>query len=1052
MKTLFSRVHKQRVYPAAPSAPFALVLKRVGLWCAVVCLLAGSSEAADITGSVLNKNTQRFLERAEVQVSGTPFRALTDRDGSFRLSGVPAGTYSIVATYAGLEAKTQTITVTEDQLAKADFEMTSEIYRLGEFVVQSTVEGTAFAINQQRRAESARSVTSIDAFIDQVTGNPGEFLKNVPGIQMDFSQNEPQLIRLRGMDPSLTSVTMDGNDVATAASSGTGRALQIDQLSLALIENVEVFKAPIPSMSANAIGGAVNFNTRSAFDQKGRRSSVTVGVTMDSHDFNFSKTPGPGHGDPAMRRVLPIGRFDFSDAFLDNRLGVVFSLGRDDTNQLGSSVTNGIVVAALPGTTLPPVPTPYTLGNVSVRRGNFAYAPNRQRRTRNDISLNLDYKLTPSTVMFFKSTFTDYLSTNRNHSFNVTPVTVTPGFTPTTYSSTNATFTQGSSVFEPKGTQSWQLNPGLRYKSGNWKAELVGGFSKSVNDYRNPSTFTAVNIAGSGPTALTVTTPLDSETPSSVVITGGVDPYNLDNYRVNQTAVPAGATSRSLLANATGFVSNNNRYSTEVRYSGRFDLQRNFATRLPFYLKGGMSFNEQTRVKTQPQHRWSWVGPDGAAGTPDDNLPMGIFAEPVPVTMQIPNFGLREPTYISTRKVYEYLVANPQAFLFNEAYAAQQRRLGLQKFKEEIAAGYFMGAVTVRNLFVLAGVRVEETTGEAQGVRTLPTSGPRSVLPAGVNANSLQAMSLIYQDVRTTNRYTSDPFPYLHLKYALRPNLQARGSYTEAIGRPDISQQLPNVSQNDNAVPPSITVNNNALKPQRSKNLDFSLEYYTKSTGEWTFSWFSRDVEDYLSSTTSQITPELLADLDLDSSYSNYVVNTNTNLGSAKWAGFELGMRQRLSDFRFLPEFLRGVEIWANSTRIYQQEGTFGASTTAILAGTAPKLTQLAGTVHELYNGGVSYRTPNGKYYVQLKTNYQGPTTQVNLPATNAAGQQGALTPAYQFWDMEMSYRLSPRIKLTATGRNLFKERRTTQVLGNFITNRQQDTGILWTFSTKIDL
>ena len=74
------------------------------------------------------------------------------------------------------------------------------------------------------------------------------------------------------------------------------------------------------------------------------------------------------------------------------------------------------------------------------------------------------------------------------------------------------------------------------------------------------------------------------------------------------------------------------------------------------------------------------------------------------------------------------------------------------------------------------------------------------------------------------------------------------------------------------------------------------------------------------------------------------------------------------------------------------------------------------------------------------------------MPATNAAGQQGALTPAYQFWDMEMSYRLSPRIKLTATGRNLFKERRTTQVLGNFITNRQQDTGILWTFSTKIDL
>jgi hypothetical protein len=103
---------------------------------------------------------------------------------------------------------------------------------------------------------------------------------------------------------------------------------------------------------------------------------------------------------------------------------------RLDARVVGQALQRAREVAALPGTTLPPVPTPYTLGNVSVRRGNFAYAPNRQRRTRNDISLNLDYKLTPSTVMFFKSTFTDYLSTNRNHSFNVTPVTVTPGFTP----------------------------------------------------------------------------------------------------------------------------------------------------------------------------------------------------------------------------------------------------------------------------------------------------------------------------------------------------------------------------------------------------------------------------------------------------------------------------------------------------------------------------------------------------------------------------------------------------------------------------------------------
>jgi iron complex outermembrane receptor protein len=193
--------------------------------------------------------------------------------------------------------------------------------------VSSTVEGNAFAINQQKRAESARTVVSMDAFIDQSTGNPGEFLRNIPGIQMDYSQNEPNRIRIRGQDSTLTSVTMDGNEIASAASSGTNRVLEVDQLSMAAISSVEVFKAPIPSMSANAIGGAVNLVTKSAFEEKGRRVKVQVGVMTDSNDF-FGEYDGPGHNNVGKERSLyPVGRFTYSDSLFNNRLGVVFSVG-----------------------------------------------------------------------------------------------------------------------------------------------------------------------------------------------------------------------------------------------------------------------------------------------------------------------------------------------------------------------------------------------------------------------------------------------------------------------------------------------------------------------------------------------------------------------------------------------------------------------------------------------------------------------------------------------------------------------------------------------------
>ena len=53
-------------------------LDRFALLIAVAsCLLATRSLAAEIRGTVLNQNTQRFLERAPVEVKGTQFQTLT---------------------------------------------------------------------------------------------------------------------------------------------------------------------------------------------------------------------------------------------------------------------------------------------------------------------------------------------------------------------------------------------------------------------------------------------------------------------------------------------------------------------------------------------------------------------------------------------------------------------------------------------------------------------------------------------------------------------------------------------------------------------------------------------------------------------------------------------------------------------------------------------------------------------------------------------------------------------------------------------------------------
>jgi iron complex outermembrane recepter protein len=1014
-----------------------------------VGLFAADSVAATLQGTVLNQNTRHYLERATVQLQGTSFQTLTDKDGSFRIAGVPAGSYTVVVDYAGLSQATKTVVVSEGAPANITFELTSDVYKMGELVVNSTVEGTAYAINQQRRAESLRSIASMDAFIDQSTGNPGEFLRNISGIQMDYSQNEPNRIRLRGMAPELTTVTMDGNEIASAASSGTNRQLEIDQLSMAAISSVEVFKAPIPSMSANAIGGLVNFTTKSAFEQQGRRVSVQAGVMLDSHDFG-GKSVGPGHNDSgAERRIYPVGRFEYSNAFFDNRLGVVFSVGRDHTFMLGSSTTQGINVLAPAGGALPPLPTPFTTENTVVRRGQLAFAPNRQLRTRSDVSLNTDFRLNEATTLFLKSTVSLYHSSNRAHLWFLTPVdsAYTADSTLESYTTTNGTAMHNASVFD-KHTTSWQIAPGLKFKSGPWKVELAGGLSKSTNHYENPNNFNTVSLTTVSNLGWTISTPIDDEKPSAITQRSGPDIYDLNHYFPSQ----GNLATEGQRSNHAGFVSNNVRHSSEVRWSGRLDAQRDFQARFPFYLKAGISYNETIRDKRQPQRRWYWLGEDGVPNTADDTTAagarMGRFAEPVPVSQQIPNYHLREPVYPSMVEIFEHWQTNPQVLVENLAYAEEQKFLGRRKVNEAIRAAYVMGSATFDKLNLLGGVRLEETEIVAVGSRQLPTSGPNSVVPPGVNANSLEGVRAKYQFITARSDYTSDPFPYLHAKYDWLPDLVTRASYTESIGRPNFAQVLPSMTQDDTPVggfAGTVTLTRVGLLPQRSKNLDFSVEYFTKSAGVWEASWFSRDIDDYISSATVPMTPALLSELSLGNEFSNYRVSTSTNLGNATWRGYEIGVRQQLRDWKFVPNFLRGIEVWANHTRVYEMEGSFGGGASG------PKITYLASVVDKLYNAGISYRSPRGTFYVHLKTNVQGRRPSQNLPPASVAAQRVPRQEKYQFWDMEATYRLTGNLRLIGTARNLFSERQRTTELG-VVTSRQQDTGISWMFAAKYDL
>jgi plastocyanin len=58
---------------------------------------------------------------AFVNVSATPFFAVTNADGHFDISGLPAGTYTLAVVHEKLGEQTMTVTVEPKETAKADF-------------------------------------------------------------------------------------------------------------------------------------------------------------------------------------------------------------------------------------------------------------------------------------------------------------------------------------------------------------------------------------------------------------------------------------------------------------------------------------------------------------------------------------------------------------------------------------------------------------------------------------------------------------------------------------------------------------------------------------------------------------------------------------------------------------------------------------------------------------------------------------------------------------------------------------------------------------------
>ena len=282
----------------------------------VLSVSAYAQKAGVISGKITDQDENFSLPGATVKLSIGNRYTISDQIGDFEFLEVPAGTYTVEVLYLGYQSQSQEVTVEEGKNTTVNFVLTSGSETLSEVVVVGdALRGQARALNQQKNNSNITNVISSDQVGRFPDSNIGDALKRVPGITMQNDQGEARNIIVRGLAPSLNSVTLNGDRIPSAE--GDNRNVQMDLIPSDMISTIQVNKTLTPDMDADAIGGSVNLVTRAT--PNGERISATLA----------------GGYSPIREKGIYTGAFVYGNRYLNNKLGVVVS-GSYNDNDFGS--------------------------------------------------------------------------------------------------------------------------------------------------------------------------------------------------------------------------------------------------------------------------------------------------------------------------------------------------------------------------------------------------------------------------------------------------------------------------------------------------------------------------------------------------------------------------------------------------------------------------------------------------------------------------------------------------------------------------------------------
>ncbi|MGV3765051.1 MAG: TonB-dependent receptor [Chitinophagaceae bacterium] len=743
-------------------------------WLLLVLITGGftSLKAQVIKGTVTNKDGQ--LPGATIALDGRKETASSSLDGSFTLKCAVTGKVTLLVSYIGHETFSMEMIVKEGVNDAGVLELKPAGSSLGEVVVKGTMAPSQMkAYNIKKNSLAIMDVIAADAIGKLPDRNAAEAVQRMQGVAVARYHGEADAATVRGTPFAWTSTMFNGSRLPSSNVLGN-RSSVLDAVPSEIIQYVQVAKALTPDWEGDAIGGSVNFITRTAPLKRQLNASLAGGYNNFSQNGTYNAS------------------LVYGDRFFNNKLGIIIAGAIWDrqwgTDSYDVSYNTGLA---------DPVQQK-SINNVMFKR----YMGKRQTY---GVNLGLEYKFNASNKLFFRGlmdkfndirpvyeSYIDYTASRYQYNYRYSHY----------QTRLNGAELGGEHQLSARVKLDWSASNYLsRYfletppTSGvkglpiaTFRQRITGGFNNLSSDGKRYWGFDSPDGTGGDPLAFEagLNNPAETMDASKLTLQQLVI-AQLDTKEQDKTA------QFNFKVNASSKV--NLKFGGKYRHKYR---ESTFGSNLVFLPGAALGIpNSPALLSLSQLERADFPQGNGYFKGMDRNNDQ-YMVDP-----------------ISKQQLFNFFDTAFQKENGFGNYTSKTNSTNYYSGTEDVFAGYAMAEIdATEKLKIVAGVRNEYTTLELNGSKAATNAGSQVVItPVTVKSNYNALL------------------PMAHLKYSLNQQANIRIAYTKTFVRANFNDLTPGESIDNTKNPITITKGNPDLKPTFANNFDLMGEYYFSNIG-----------------------------------------------------------------------------------------------------------------------------------------------------------------------------------------------------------------------------